>query len=142
MQIKLAQTDAQIEQCYPIMAQLWPQLSGSSEFLTRVKRQTQHGYQLAYLEENGAVKAVTGFKVLEMFSRGRFLYVDDLVTGTTERSQGYGSHLFDWLVEYAKTQNCAELHLDCRVDRFDTHRFYFKKRMHIFGYHFKLKLNG
>lgn len=140
-QIQLAQTDTQIERCYPVMVQLRPHLTGSQEFLERVKRQmARDGFQLAYLEDNDQVKAVAGFRINEMLSRGRFLYLDDLVTDAQERSTGYGATLFSWLIDYAKSQNCEQFELDSGVERYGAHRFYFRQRMNISGYHFRLRL--
>jgi len=68
------------------------------------------------------------------------MYVDDLVTDERQRSKGVGGALLDWLAEQARARGCAELHLDSGVHRFDAHRFYFTKRMHISSYHFKIKL--
>ncbi|HEV2915090.1 MAG TPA: GNAT family N-acetyltransferase [Pyrinomonadaceae bacterium] len=141
MSIRLAETDSDIERCFPVMSQLRPLLV-ASDFLTRVRRQAQQdGYLLACLEEEGQVKAVAGFRIAEMLFSGRHLYVDDLVTDTAERSRGYGGALFDWLVEYARAQNCQHFELDSGVQRFEAHRFYFTKRMHISSYHFSLKLD-
>ena len=142
MKVKLAESEADIKRCFPVMVQLRPHLT-SDEFTLGAKRQSQQeGYQLAYLEDANEIKAVAGFRVSEMLSRGRFLYVDDLVTDHDSRSKGYGDFLFDWLVEYAKSQNCCHLELDSGVQRVDAHRFYFRKRMQISGYHFSLKLSG
>ena len=142
MNIQLANNDTDIERCFPVMVQLRPHLT-ADDFMVRVKRQFQlHGYRLAYVEENGKIKAVAGFRITEMLFRGRFMYVDDLVTDSAERSRGYGAALFDWLLEHAKSQNCEQVALDSGVQRSGAHRFYFTKRMEIVGYHFSLKLNN
>jgi GNAT superfamily N-acetyltransferase len=124
-----------------VMVQLRPHLT-ADEFIVRVKRQFQlNGYRLAYVEENGKIKAVAGFRISEMLFCGRLMYVDDLVTDSTERSKGYGAALFDWLLEHAKTQDCEQFALDSGVHRSGAHRFYFTKGMEIVAYHFSLKLN-
>ena len=139
--IFLAEEDREIRDCYPVMAELRPHV-GEEEFLPRVRRQSQtDGYKMAYLFD-GEVKAVAGFRVSECLAWGRFLWVDDLVVRGGERSKGYGGTLFDWLVEYAREQGCAQLHLDSRVQRFDAHRFYLNKRMIIECHHFSLDLTA
>lgn len=141
MNIKLAETDAEIERCFPVMRQLRKRLS-KEEFLERVKRQSRNeNYLLAYVEDSNEVKAAAGFRITEMLCCGRFLYVDDLVTDPAERSKKYGGTLFDWLADYAKSMGCDQLRLDSGVQRADAHRFYFRKRMHISDYNFVLKLN-
>jgi GNAT superfamily N-acetyltransferase len=140
--IFLATTDGEIRDCYPVMAELRPHVP-ADEFLARVKRQQQvAAYELAYLRDrsDGVVKSVAGFRISESLAWGRFLYVDDLVSSSDERSKGYGSVLFDWLVDYARKNNCDQFHLDSSVQRFAAHRFYLLKRMTIECHHFGLRL--
>ncbi len=143
MPIQIAQSDREINTCFPVMHQLRPHLH-PEEFVARVRRQQQGGYQLAFLAigEKGAeqVKAVAGFRISECLSFGKFLYVDDLVTQEGDRSQGCGEELLQWLINHAKEQNCQEFHLDSGVQRFAAHRFYFRQRLAITCYHFALKL--
>ena len=137
--IKLVESEQDIDRCFDVMVQLRTHLK-RLEFVTTIKRMQSDGYQLACLEDQGEVRALAGFRILEMLARGKFMYVDDLITDEEVRSQGYGDQLFDWLVEYAKEQSCQLLDLDSGVQRFDAHRFYFRKRMHIPAYHFALHL--
>lgn len=137
--ITLAKSDAEIECCFAIMQTLRPHLI-ASEFVSRIKRQQQQGYQLAYLEDEGSIKAVAGFRIAESLSWSKFLYVDDLVTQESERSQGYGTNLLNWLLDYAKANACQQFHLDSGVQRFAAHRFYFKQRLEIRAYHFAIDL--
>jgi GNAT superfamily N-acetyltransferase len=139
MLIQLAESDSQILECFPILAQLRPHLI-QENFLEQVQRQQQSGYQLAFLKENVYVVAVAGFHISECLAWGRFLYVYDLVVDQTVRSRGYGQHLFEWLVEFGKSHDCQQLHLDSGVQRFDAHRFYLQQRMNIASHHFSLRL--
>jgi len=138
--VRLAESDDQIHRCFPVMAELRSHLV-EGEFVERVRRQHQEsGYQLAFVEDSGVVRAVAGFRIAEFLAWGRILYVDDLVTTSAERSRGHGQALFDWLVAHAKAKACAELHLDSGVQRFDAHRFYLRHRMSITAHHFSLVL--
>lgn len=139
MQIKFATSAPDLSRCFPVMVQLRPHLS-ASEFIDRVQRQQQAGYCLVYLEQDKAIAAVAGFRFMETLADGRLLYVDDLVTDASERSKGYGSALLDWLIDYAKSQECVVLQLDSGVQRAAAHRFYFRKGMVISSFHFKLNL--
>jgi GNAT superfamily N-acetyltransferase len=137
--ILLATSDEEIDACYPVMSELRVHLN-RGEFLTRVKRQTEiAGYRLAYAIDK-EVKAVAGFRISESLVWGKYLYVDDLVSRSDDRSKGYGGALFDWLVAHGREKNCDQLHLDSGVQRFDAHRFYLMKRMDIQAHHFGLKL--
>ena len=112
------------------------------DFAARVLNQQKEGYQLAFLELDGVIRSVAGFRILNLLFSGRTLYVDDLVTRDSDRSRGFGAALFDWLVEYAKEQACEHLTLDSGVQRFAAHRFYLNRGMDITSHHFQLKLNS
>lgn len=134
--IFLAEGDIEIERCFPVMVELRTALA-QDKFVSQVKRQQRlNEFKLAYLEVESEVKAVAGFGISENLAFGKFLYVDDLVTKSSEQSKGYGDKLFDWLLEYAKAESCTQLQLDSGVQRFEAHRFYMRKRMNISSYHF------
>jgi GNAT superfamily N-acetyltransferase len=139
--IFLAKDDEQIRSCYAVMAELRPHVA-ADEFVIRVKRQHEiAGYEIAAIaDEAGEVKAVAGFRISECLAWGKFLYVDDLVSKSDDRSKGFGGDLFDWVVDYAKQNDCDQFHLDSGVHRFAAHRFYLVKRMSIEGHHFGMKL--
>jgi GNAT superfamily N-acetyltransferase len=111
-----------------------------ADFVGRVRRQEAGGYQLAFLEDEGQVRAAAGFRLMDNLVRGRILYVDDLVTDAAVRSKGYGRQLLEWLVDRAKHERCAALELDSGVQRHDAHRFYLSNRMIIASHHFRLQL--
>jgi len=134
--IRLLQATDDILRCFPLMADLRPHLR-EDEFVSRVRgQQREHGYRLAVLEEDGAGRAVAGFRIAECLAWGRFLYVDDLVTARSVRFRGYGQQLFDWLLAEAGREGCEQLHLDSGVQRYEAHGFYLKNRLHITSHHF------
>jgi GNAT superfamily N-acetyltransferase len=138
--IKLAESDAEILACYPVMLELRPHLASADAFLAQVRRQEKEShFQLAYLADPD-VRSVAGIRIAEWLPSGRTLEIEDLATHSSSRSSGYGSALFDWVVAYARTSQCQELKLVSHVARFDAHRFYFSKRMKILAYHFTLDL--
>jgi len=139
MLVQLEESDSQVLQCFSTLSQLCPHLK-QENFLEQVQRQQQNVYQLAFIEIDNRVVAVAGFCISECLACGQFLYVYDLVVDATVRSQRYGQHIFEWLVEYAKSQACKELSLDSGVQRFDAHRFYLRQRMNISSHHFSLPL--
>lgn len=141
MNIAIATSRTEIKRCFPVMVQLRTQL-GNGQFVEQVQLQQKQGYQLAYVEDGGEVRALAGFRFFDMLAFGKLMYVDDLVTAEGQRSRGYGGKLFDWLVGRARTEGCVQLHLDSGVQRFDAHRFYLAKRMRISSHHFALNLDA
>lgn len=140
-EIRDAESDDDLLACWPVMAQLRPHVEREA-FVDRVREQQRLGYRLAFLREDGVVRAVAGYRFGLNMAWGRHLYIDDLSTDRTERSRGHGGALFDWLIEAAREAGCEQLHLDSGVTRFDAHRFYLQRRMRISSHHFVVELDG
>jgi GNAT superfamily N-acetyltransferase len=137
--IRPAKSVSDLRRCDPVMAELRPHLSEAA-FVAQVRRQQRGGFRLVFLEADGAVQSVAGYRVSENLAWGRFLYVDDLVTRETARSRGHGGSLFAWLVAEARAHRCDQLHLDSGVQRFGAHRFYLGQGMDITSHHFAMRL--
>jgi GNAT superfamily N-acetyltransferase len=135
-----AVSDEQILATREVMRQLRPNIV-IDEYLPIIKRMmTDDGYHLAALHADGIVRAVAGYRFMEMLYSGKIMYVDDLNTDENARSQGYGKELMDWLKAEARTRGCGQLHLDSGVQREAAHRFYFRERLTINAYHFRVTL--
>jgi GNAT superfamily N-acetyltransferase len=137
--IQIATTDDEINRCFPVMHQLRPTLL-AEEFVSRIKVQQAEGYQLAFLEEDGAVASVAGFRLQTLLWSGRSLYVDDLVTDAAQRSKGHGEAMLAWLIALAREADCTTFMLDSGTHRHEAHAFYFRNGLRISDFHFKLAL--
>jgi GNAT superfamily N-acetyltransferase len=136
---RLATFDADIQACYPVMAQLRPHHQ-EDQFVETVHRMYATGFQLAMRTHEGRVMAVAGFRIIENLHTGRILYVDDLVTSDEVRSAGHGGALLRWLADYARDHRCLALELDSGTHRHGAHKFYLREGMHISNFHFALPL--
>jgi GNAT superfamily N-acetyltransferase len=136
MKIAFANTDEEIAACHPVMRQLRPHLDAPA-FLAAVKRMRAEGYFLVFLADSD-VRAVAGFRKMEMLATGRVLYVDDLVTCEKHRSLGYGRHFLMWLLKEAKRRHCQYLELDSGLKRLDAHRFYERNGLAKVAFHFSV----
>jgi len=140
MHIRIAQSDPELDRLSPVIRQLRPQYDHDT-LVAQIKAQQADGYQLAYVEsDDGKVLCVAGFVISTKLPYGHHLYVDDLVTDAAARSTGAGKAMMDWLKAHARTQGCAQLHLDSGVQRFDAHRFYLREGFRIASHHFAIDL--
>ncbi len=140
MQIALATTDAQIAATYDVMVQLRPHIS-RDEYVVFVQRLIEsERFKLATLSVDGVVRALAGYRLMEMLYCGRMMYIDDLVTDERVRSRGYGKAMIDWLKTEARRLACTEVQLISRVTREEAHRFYFREDFGIEAFHFRAKL--
>ena len=138
--ISIAASIREMNDCFPVIKELRSHLE-LTDFIIQVQRQQQQfNYRLAYLQVDEMVVAVAGFRISESLAWGKFLYVDDLVSKSDQTSQGYGTALFNWLIDCARDCDCQQLTLDSGVQRFAAHRFYLSHRMEITSHHFTLKL--
>lgn len=125
----------------PALAELRPDVVDLAD---RIAVQQAAGYRLAGVVVAGEASAVAvaGFRVQSNLAWGRHLYVDDLVTRAAFRGQGHGRELLAWLVEQARHDGCAELHLDSGVGagRHDAHALYHRAGLRITSHHFAIPI--
>jgi GNAT superfamily N-acetyltransferase len=134
------ESDADILATSEVMRQLRPHIK-AEDYLGIVRRMmSSDGYKQAAVRQGGMVRAVAGYRFMEMLYCGKILYVDDLVTDEKTRSHGHGKQLIEWLENEARANGCAELHLDSGVQRGHAHRFYFREGLTINAYHFRRRV--
>jgi GNAT superfamily N-acetyltransferase len=134
-------TDNDIEKCFPVMLALRPHLEKNS-FVKLVRQIENDGFKLAYIEANGDVVAVAGYRIVTNLFMGKNLYVDDLITSADARSKGYGESMLSWLRSLAVENGCNYLHLDSGTHRDQAHKFYFRQGLTISSFHFSEKLKA
>lgn len=140
MDIAIAKSDAEIAACFEVLKQLRPKLKADT-FVEDVRRMQRQGYVLAGLLDP-TVRAVAGYRYMEMFAFGPTLYVDDLVTDSASRSHGYGKALLEWLIAEARRNSCRYLTLVSGMKRIDAHRFYRREGMEEIALHFAVTTDG
>ena len=86
-EIKIAETDDEIRNCFAVIAELRPQFQ-PEDFLEQVKRQmTETKFRLIYLDDNG-IKAVGSYRIGEWLAGGKYLEIEDLAAKSGHRSKG------------------------------------------------------
>ena len=105
-QIHAITTEAQLRAVWPIVQQLRAHLDEHS-FVAQALRQLDEGFHASALYVDGTPRAFAGWRVMEFLAIGKHMYIDDLVTDATTRSQGHGKLLLDWLKAEAKRLGCV-----------------------------------
>ncbi len=141
MNVKLAQSDADIARVWPVVRVLRPHIESEAAFLAQVRRQqTAAGWRLIFVEDAGAPVAAAGFRISEWLAWGKALYVDDLICLESHRGQGFAETLMLWMEETARNEGCAQFHLDSGTHRLGAHRFYHRLKLAITSFHFQKTL--
>ena len=141
IEIFIANTDYEIESCFPAFSVLRPHLQ-REDFLPQIRRQQVQSYEILALRHEGVVKSVAGFRFAEFLAWGKILYIDDLSTLPGERSSGFAGSLLDWLIDQAKVNRCRGVHLDTGYARHAAHRLYLRKRLQLSCHHLTLELDA
>ena len=127
-----------LPQAEAVHRQLRPLLP--ADYAKRMAEVVAGGGRLAFVVAGEEVLCVTVWRILENTFEGRRLYVDDLVSDETRRSQGAGKLMLTWLEDKAGELGCDVLALDSGVQRGRAHRFYFREGMQIFAFSFRKTL--
>ena len=139
--IRPAETPADLAACFPVMQALRPHLTGTPELVARVRTQAAQGYRLLAAWRDQAVIGAAGYRMQENLIRGRFCYVDDLVVAESERRNGLGARLLDAVARKAKSEGILRLTLDTGLDNLLGQRFYFRYRMLPSSLRFSMQLD-
>ena len=135
MNIKIADTKADIEKCTEVLMVLRPHLD-ATEFVSMVTGMLQEGYKLAFIEENNKAAAAIGYRHLQFLYNGKHIYIDDLVTLPQHRGKGYAGALLDYVEAEAMANGYKTITLDSGHHRTDAHRLYLNKKFAITAHHF------
>ena len=139
-EISLAETPETIAATWPVMHQLRPHLDAEAYLAAVLRLQAEQDFKLARMSVDNNVVAVAGLRFGEWLHGGRYLEIEDFVTGEECRSQGYGGEFFDWIVALAREAGCRHLRLLSGTHREAAHRFYRRKGMSLEAYYFSLDL--
>ncbi|KYG66442.1 hypothetical protein AZI86_05180 [Bdellovibrio bacteriovorus] len=115
-----------LKRCFPVMRELRPHLSYEEYLLIYQEAQKTDGYEIVAVESGDQILALIGYRFLSDFVRGRHLYIDDLVSTESARSQGLGAKLLIYAEEIAKQNKCKVLRLCTGVENERGVKFYEK----------------
>lgn len=133
---------ADLQSCFSLMKQLRPHLRSLQSFSQQLERQITAGYELICGVQGEAVIGLVGYREMENFLYGRFIYVDDLVVDASIRQMGLGARLLDAARQEAIARECAHFVLDTGLHKPLAQRFYFREGLLPRGMHFVELLNS
>lgn len=124
----------------PLIRALRPRLSADA-FTAFAEEGHAQGlrFTVAYDTATGRALGAATHRVLAT-SRGRLLFVDDLVTAAGSRGRGVGARLMAELERRGRAEGCTRLELDSGTTNVDAHRFYHARRLTVAAFHFGREL--
>ena len=101
-----------------------------------LKEAHRDGYRIAYIGNDELAFSVLGFRILTFIFSGKTLKVDDLVTLPGYKHNGFAGKLFEWVIDFAKKEQCDHISLDSGFTRHEAHRFYLNHGLRVESLHF------
>lgn len=139
-EFNLVSKDQDYDAAFEVMRELRPHLIDVETFKTQVQRQQLQQYYLLAAWQDKQLQGLAGYRIQENLIYGKFLYVDDLITTASVRSQGLGQQLIEQLRLQAKKQDCTYLVLDTGLENALGQRFYYRQGLLAKAMHFRQAL--
>ena len=119
-------TEDEWREAYPVMNELRPQ--SEETFIERMHQ--MHGeerYRLFARYDGDEIVALAGVRELVVLYHGNHVWVYDLVTTESRRSEGIGSELLEWVADWAEDRGANVVELASGLWREEAHEFYEEK---------------
>ena len=106
------------------------------DYVAKMRRVFADGARLVVAARGDVVVGLGVYRIYENTFDGLNLYVDDLITDETQRSQGVGQALLGHMEAIARARGCLAFRLDSGTQRQRAHRFYLREGLFITSFHF------
>jgi GNAT superfamily N-acetyltransferase len=141
-QVRDAHGEDDVRRCWPVFRELRPDISSEESFIERWKRQRDEGYRVAFIEEDGDVRAVAGFRIVNTMAWGRCIYLDDLAVHVQRHGVGIGTAILNFVQEEARRTGCESVQLDTGYHRHKAHRAYLRNGFTLDSHHVQWKVSS
>ena len=118
-----------------VLQDLYPSLT-LSEYSSELDLMLPHNYGQVGVFEGDICLGLSGFWIGTKLWCGKYLELDNIVVSKTQRSQGIGKLIFDFLHKKALENDCTMLSLDSYTTNFKAHKFFYKEGFAPKGFHF------
>lgn len=140
MQFHFIDTIEQAREVFPLMRQLREHLDEPKylELITAAKAESN--YRMIGLYDHDKCVGLMGYRVITDLVHGRHLYIDDLVTEESRRSQGIGEKLLAKSKELAAELGCERLRLCTGITNTRGMKFYERMGWELRAHAYKTKI--
>jgi len=140
-QVAYASTEGAVRRCWPVFRELRLNITSETEFIERWKIQSNEGYKVVFIESDGVVVAIGGYRLLNNMAWGQILYLDDLAALSSEHGKGFGTAILRHVQDEARRLGCDGVHLDTGYHRHKAHRSYLRNGFELDSHHLSWKVD-
>ena len=135
MKIKELKTKEELLTAYPLLTNLYPNLT-HLEYDKQLEVMLPHNYSMLAVYEENEIIGLSGIWVGHKLWCGKYMELDNVVVAESFRSQGVGAMLFDYAKKLASQKECSSIGLDAFTYNHAAHKFFYKEDFIVKGYHF------
>lgn len=122
-EVKHLTSEEEWKTAFPAILSLRPALT-IDDFLVARAFCIEGGYRLFGLKSYEKIVCIAGISVRPHISGKRQLEIEDFATHPEHKRSGYGRELVEWIINYARSEECFRIKLNSALHRQDAHLFY------------------
>lgn len=134
-QVKLIETEAEIQQCWEVAFLLRPHLDKNNWSAMISEMMQNEKYSIAGIMDNDKFVAFAGYRSMTSLHSGDIIYIDDLCTLEAYRGKGFGSQLLNYVKAIAIAGNKDKVVLDTDFNNNTAQKLYLKNGFKLAALH-------
>lgn len=134
-QVKIIETESEIEQCREVAFLLRPHLNKDTWSSMILEMMQNEKYSIAGIMDNEKCVAFAGYRVMTSLHSGNIIYIDDLCTLESYRGKGLASQLLKYVKAIAVSTNKDAVVLDTDFNNNTAQKVYFKNGFQLVAVH-------
>jgi GNAT superfamily N-acetyltransferase len=124
-----------IEQCWEVALLLRPHLNKEKWLTTILGMMETEKYKIAGIFDKGNVVAFAGYREMTSLHSGNIIYIDDLCTLESYRSNGLATKLLDFVNSIAVADNKDAVIIDTGFSNATAHKLYLNHGFKLLAFH-------
>lgn len=140
--IKELSTIEQMHYAYPLVAQVYPDLTLENYYYHLDEMIKTNNYKMVAAFSGDKLVGVCGYWVLVMLYCGRYLQSSNLIVDQNLRGKKIGTKILRYLESKAKNLKCQKIVLDSYTENKKSHSLYYREDYYIRGFHFMKDLDN
>ncbi len=139
-EIKSLENPDDLRAAFLLLKELRPHIDETVFFDIYAKAVKADRYSFIGLYSSDKLIAIMGYRFLYDYVHGKHIYIDDLVTAVSERSQGHGAKLLKYAEDLALRNGCKQLRLCTGTENESGKKFYEKNGWNLRAVVYKKRL--
>jgi len=130
-----------VQDILPLLYKIYPSIN-PDDIKERLDLVARSDWQCEIIEQEGAIIALSGYRIMHRFCYGKFMYIDHFVVDDAYRGSSTTMSLLDHLVALAERKGCESIILDTFITNSKAQKLWLNNKFQIVGFHFQRQLGA